>query len=91
MPDDGNKYELVRGELFVTPLPTDEHETILARLTALLVPFVAAYWIVDPEQRTITVVQPGMSDRVEHERFVWQPPGASAGLDIQLGVVFGRA
>src|SRR5881628_4032988 len=42
LPDDGNKYELVRGELFVTPPPTDEHETILARLTRLLDAFVAA-------------------------------------------------
>ena len=43
LPDDGNKYELVRGELFVTPPPTDEHETILARLTRLLDAFVAAH------------------------------------------------
>lgn len=42
LPDDGNKYELVRGELFVTPPPSDEHETILARLTRLLEPYVAA-------------------------------------------------
>ena len=42
LPDDGNKYELVRGELFVTPPPTDEHETIIARLTRILDPFVAA-------------------------------------------------
>ena len=42
LPDDGNKYELVRGELFVTPPPTDDHETILARLSRLLEPFVAA-------------------------------------------------
>ena len=42
LPDDGNKYELVRGELFVTPPPTDRHETISARLTRLLDPFVAA-------------------------------------------------
>lgn len=40
LPDDGNKYELVNGELFVTPPPTDGHETILARLTALLSPYV---------------------------------------------------
>ncbi len=32
LPDDGNKYELVRGELFVTPPPGGTHETILARL-----------------------------------------------------------
>lgn len=42
LPDDGNKYELVRGELFVTPPPTDDHETIAARLARMLDPFVAA-------------------------------------------------
>jgi hypothetical protein len=36
LPDDGNKYELIHGELFVTPPPTDPHETIAARLTRLL-------------------------------------------------------
>lgn len=40
LPDDGNKYELVNGELFVTPPPSDDHETILARLTAILSPYV---------------------------------------------------
>ena len=43
LPDDGNKYEVVRGELFVTPAPTDRHETILARLARLLDPYVAAH------------------------------------------------
>ena len=33
LPDDSNKYEVVRGELFVTPAPTPRHEAILARLT----------------------------------------------------------
>jgi len=42
LPDDGNKYELVRGELFVTPPPTEQHEDILARLTRMIDPFVAA-------------------------------------------------
>lgn len=42
LPDDGNKYELIHGELFVTPSPSDEHETILARLSAVLVPYVQA-------------------------------------------------
>lgn len=40
LPDDGNRYELVRGELFVTPPPVDPHETIGARLTHLLVAYV---------------------------------------------------
>ena len=40
LPDDGNKYELVRGELFVTPPPTYTHETMAARLLGILVPYV---------------------------------------------------
>jgi Uma2 family endonuclease len=42
LPEDGNKYELIHGELFVSPPPGDEHETIGARLTRLLDPYVAA-------------------------------------------------
>lgn len=42
LPDDGNKYELVRGELFVTPAPSVDHETVIARLARLLDPYVAA-------------------------------------------------
>jgi Uma2 family endonuclease len=41
LPDDGNKYELVNGDLFVTPPPSVSHETILARLSRILDPFVA--------------------------------------------------
>ncbi len=40
LPDDGNKYELVRGELFVTPPPTEGHEDLLARLSAILTEYV---------------------------------------------------
>ena len=42
LPDDGNKYELVRGDLFVTPPPSYAHETIAARLAQVLVPYVGA-------------------------------------------------
>ena len=42
LPDDGNKYELVHGELFVTPPPAVSHEEIAARLDRILSPFVAA-------------------------------------------------
>ncbi|MGH8569617.1 MAG: Uma2 family endonuclease, partial [Gammaproteobacteria bacterium] len=153
LPDDGNKYELVRGELFVTPPPTGGHETILARLTRILEPFVRAqklglvyhpravvrfegsevepdlmvrepppgpdlvwerwpvpllvvevlsdstrrrdrghkrtfyldvgvaeYWIVDPEQRTISAVRPEQDDLVGREQFSWIPAGADQPL-----------
>lgn len=42
LPDDGNRYELVRGDLFVTPPPSVEHEEIAARLAAILTPYVDA-------------------------------------------------
>lgn len=38
LPDDGNKYELVHGELFVTPPPTNEHESVVSALHSLLEP-----------------------------------------------------
>jgi Uma2 family endonuclease len=40
LPDDGNKYELVRGELYVTPPPTVDHETVSSRLARILDPYV---------------------------------------------------
>ena len=43
LPDDGNKYELVHGALFVTPPPSDEHEEILAILHQFLDPYVARH------------------------------------------------
>lgn len=42
LPEDGNKYELVHGELLVTPAPSDRHSDIVARLTHVLVPYVDA-------------------------------------------------
>ena len=40
LPDDGNRYELLHGELFVTPAPTFDHEKVIARLHRLLDQFV---------------------------------------------------
>jgi len=40
LPDDGNRYELVRGELLVTPAPSEDHEIIAIRLTDILAPYV---------------------------------------------------
>ncbi len=36
LPNDGNKYEVIRGELFVTPAPTTTHENVSVRLTRIL-------------------------------------------------------
>jgi Uma2 family endonuclease len=164
LPDDGNKYELVRGELFVTPPPGEEHETVLAKLSALLTPYVqenglglvyhpravmrydksevepdlmvrqphpnrkrrdtdwdsapipilvvevlsaytrrrefnqkkelyldasvAEYWIVDSESRTITIVKPGESMRVEATQLTWSPAGADQPLTFGIATIF---
>jgi len=36
LPDDGNTYELVRGELFVTPAPSPQHERLAVVLREIL-------------------------------------------------------
>lgn len=40
LPDDGNRYEVIDGELFVTPAPSPVHEELAAALHELLLPYV---------------------------------------------------
>lgn len=40
LPDDGNRYELVRGELFVTPAPNPAHEAIAVVVSDILSDYV---------------------------------------------------
>ena len=42
-PDDGNRYELVDGELLVTPAPGLPHQVVLARLHQQLANYLADY------------------------------------------------
>jgi Uma2 family endonuclease len=39
LPDDGNRYEVIGGELYVSPAPQPLHQEIAARLFELLRPF----------------------------------------------------
>ena len=43
LPDDGNRYEVVAGELLVTPAPSFDHQQAVARLLLRLVPYVDAH------------------------------------------------
>ncbi len=40
MPDDGNLYEVIDGELFVTPFPKRAHQRVVSRLLGILEPYV---------------------------------------------------
>ena len=42
LPDDGNRYELVHGDLFVTPAPSFDHQELVDVLAELLQPYVAS-------------------------------------------------
>jgi Uma2 family endonuclease len=43
LPDDGNKYEVIRGELFVTPPPAADHESIVEGFARRVQPYVWAH------------------------------------------------
>jgi len=47
LPDDSNRYELLDGELFVTPPPSPSHELLASRLRSLLEPYVRAHQLGD--------------------------------------------
>lgn len=42
-PDDGNRYELVHGELLVSPAPAPPHQLVLGRLYVLLYGYLAPF------------------------------------------------
>ena len=45
LPNDGNRYEVIDGELFVTPAPSWTHQTAVLELAVLLRPYVQEYGI----------------------------------------------
>lgn len=45
LPDDGNRYEVVDGELLVTPAPAPRHQAVLVRLFRILDPYILRHSI----------------------------------------------
>ena len=68
LPDDGNKYELVRGELFVTPPPSVAHEELASVLGRILDRYVDA-WGLGRVYRPRAVIQV-MESQVEPDLMV---------------------
>lgn len=66
LPDDGNRYELIDGVLFVTPAPRMDHQHILGSLFVLLRAYAnnaghdAYYAPVDVQFSFTTLVQPDL-------------------------------
>lgn len=67
LPDDGKRYEVVDGELFVTPAPRLPHQAILTELILRLTPYVRAHGLgmvltspADVEYGPKTLVQPDL-------------------------------
>ena len=100
LPDDGNTYEVVRGVLFVTPLPSVGHAEIAAVLgrrdrgdkRGLYVEFgIPDYWIVDGHDRSVRAVRGSASDVVVCDVLEWRPAGATEPLVIRLPELFEEA
>lgn len=45
LPDDGKRYEVLDGKLFVTSAPTWDHQSLVERLFLILAPYVEAHRI----------------------------------------------
>lgn len=65
LPDDGNRYELIDGELLVSPAPRGRHQRAVMELALLLLPFVRGHQLGglmflpgDLDLRSGQVVQP---------------------------------
>ena len=43
LPDDGNRYEILHGELLVTPLPSNGHQGVALRLACILLNWCRAH------------------------------------------------
>jgi Uma2 family endonuclease len=65
LPDSGDRYEIIDGELFVTPAPNLDHQDAVLRLAFVLAPYLAVHGIGH------VVVAP--SDVAFSERRVLQP------------------
>ncbi len=84
LPDDGNKYELVYGELFVTPPPSVAHEELLSIMGRILDRYVEQ-WSLGRVYRARAVFQTPDGE-VEPDLMVRGPfdPGVTRWLDLPV-------
>ena len=87
LPDDGNRYEVVDGELFVTPAPSLIHQRAILELAYLLGPYLRDQRL----GRRVERWRPNdSSPETLSEKLAWQPDRFAEPLVIDLAVYFGR-
>ena len=94
LPDDGNRYEVLDGELFVTPVPARLHQRALLALYNRLKPYVVAHRLgelllspADIEFSSKRLLQPDLFV----DTLVWRPRDESKPLTIDLEEYFAAA
>jgi Uma2 family endonuclease len=70
LPDDGNRYEVIDGELFVTPAPSVFHQRAVRELLLLIDPYVRAHGIGEALMAPADVVVYGPRKFVQPDLFV---------------------
>lgn len=70
LPDDGNRYEVIDGELFVTPSPSVAHQRAVLELAYLVGPYVRAHRIGEALISPADVVVYGPRKFVQPDLFV---------------------
>jgi Uma2 family endonuclease len=70
LPDDGNRYEVIDGELFVTPAPSVVHQRAVVELLYIVGPYVKAHGIGEALVSPADVVVYGPRKYVQPDLFV---------------------
>ena len=70
LPDDGNRYEVIDGELFVTPAPSVFHQRAVGELFLLVAPYVRAHGIGEALMSPADVIVYGPRKFVQPDLFV---------------------
>jgi Uma2 family endonuclease len=70
LPDDGNRYEVIDGELFVTPSPSLVHQRAVFELLDLLRPYVKSHGIGEALASPADVIVYGPRKFVQPDLFV---------------------
>lgn len=88
LPDNGHRYEVVDGELLVTPAPSWRRPRGTLERARAGVP---EEWIVDQSNRWVERWRPGIDEpEILAASFTWQPREGASPLAIALKWHFGR-